>query len=78
MAAPWITVNPREARGFTNGLLEAVEEGLISKDSLILELLTWMSESEVEEFCRRSLWLRDDDNEPIIREADEEKETEHE
>lgn len=71
MAEPWIAVNPRESRAYTNALLEVVEEGMLSKDILLQELLLWMSESEVADFCERSLLLRDDDNECIIREADE-------
>lgn len=73
MAEPWIAVNPRESRAYTNALLEVVEEGMLSKDILLQELLLWMSESEVADFCLRSLLLRDDDNLPIIREADEDE-----
>lgn len=69
MAEPWFIVDPRAARAWTNALLAAVEADAISKDTLLEELLRWISESEVEEFCRRCLWLRDDDNQCIIGEA---------
>ena len=70
MAEAFRTVGWGEIRGFTNALLDLVEEGIISKDILLQELLSWMSEDEVEEFCLRNLALRDDDNEPIIRRID--------
>ena len=71
MAKAFSTVRWGDSRGFTNGLLELVEEGMISKDALIVELLHWMSEDEVEQFCTRNLMLRDDDNEAIIRREEE-------
>lgn len=71
MAEAFRTVGWGETRGFTNALLDLVEEGMISKDILLQELLSWMSEDEVEEFCRRNLALRDDDNESIIRRAED-------
>ena len=74
MAEAFRTVGWGEARGFTNALLDLVEEGMISKEILLQELLSWMSEDEVEEFCLRNLALRDDDNEPIIRRKEDEDE----
>jgi hypothetical protein len=71
VAEAFRTVGWGETRGFTNALLDLVEEGMISKDILLQELLSWMSEDEVEEFCRRNLALRDDDNESIIRRAED-------
>ncbi len=76
MAEAFRTVRWGDSRGFTNALLELVEDGMISKDILLEELLSWMSEDEVELFCTRNLLLRDDDNEPIIRREEEEDEDE--
>jgi hypothetical protein len=76
MAKAFYSVAYGDTRGFTNALLELVEDGMLSKDALIGELLRWMSEDEVEDFCTRNLMLRDDDNMPIIRREDEEDEDE--
>jgi hypothetical protein len=70
MAKAFYTVAFGDTRGFTNALLDLVDEGALNRDILIGELLRWMSEDEVEEFCTRNLLLRDDDNEPIIRRED--------
>ena len=42
----------RVSRKYTSALLDAVAEGAIDKDSLINDLLGWMSESDVKEFCQ--------------------------
>lgn len=50
-------------RTYTTALLDAVDEGLFNKDSLIADLLGWMSEDEVKEFVQRNdlmPWLEDD------------------
>lgn len=70
MAKALYSVAFGDTRGFTNALLDLVDEGVLQRDILIGELLRWMSEDEVEEFCTRNLLLRDDDNEPIIRRED--------
>jgi len=74
MAAPFVAVRWGETRGFTNGLLEMVEEGVLPAENLLREVLLWMSEHEVQDFCERSLMLRDEDNEPIVRLVEEEEE----
>ena len=76
MAKAFSTVRWGDTRGFTNALLDLVDEGMISKEILLHELLSWMSEDDVEEFCRRNLMLRDEDNEPIIRREEEADEDE--
>lgn len=42
----------RNARPSTNLLLQMVEDGLIDKDQLIINLVKWMSEADVREFVR--------------------------
>jgi len=74
MAEAWKTVKKYEARGFTNALLELMDEGVLSAESLVEDLLSWMSEGDVQEFCERRLELRDEDNECIIRLESEEDE----
>jgi hypothetical protein len=44
--------NHRTSRPFTHALIEAVEQGMFNKDTLISDLLGWMSESDVEQFVR--------------------------
>lgn len=71
MAEPLYAIGWGNPRGFTDALLEAVDEGLIDRDMLLQSLLAWMSESEVEDFCERNLMLRDEDNEPVIRRVED-------
>ena len=42
-----------ETRKTTKSLLEQVEQGLFQNETLIRELLCFMSESEVKEFCEQ-------------------------
>lgn len=56
-----MTNHYRSARKYTSQLLDLVDEGVIDKDNLILDLLGWMSESEVEEFCRRNEYITDEE-----------------
>jgi hypothetical protein len=73
MSKPWKTIDPRDSRAYTCALLELVDEGSIARGQLVEDLLSWMSEHDVEQFCKKM--LRDDDNECIIRaESDEEEE----
>jgi len=40
------------ARANTNQLLEAVEEGILDKDQVIMYWVKYMSESDVADMCR--------------------------
>ena len=40
------------ARANTNQLLEAIEEGLLDKDQVIMACVKYMSESDVADMCR--------------------------
>lgn len=55
----WTARDARMSRKATTQLLEMVDEGLIDKDSLIADLLGWMSEDEVAEFARRNDYIQD-------------------
>jgi hypothetical protein len=44
--------NHRQSRPYTCAVLDAVEQGVLDKDTLINDLLGWLSESEVESFVR--------------------------
>ena len=56
----WTARNARQSRRYTTALLDMVEQGVVDKDSLIQDLLGWMSEDEVEEFARRNDYLQQD------------------
>lgn len=73
MARPVIEVKSGGVRGYTNGLLDAIDEGLVSKDDLINDLLCYLSESDVEDFVQKNYRFRDDDNECMIRVPDEDE-----
>lgn len=54
----------RVSRKYTSALLDAVDEGMFDRDSLIRDLLGWMSEADVKEFVQRNdlmPWLEDED-----------------
>ena len=42
------------AREYTNRVLDLVDEGVFDKDSLIQDLLGWLSEDEVREMVQRN------------------------
>ena len=54
----------RLSRKYTSALLDAVDEGMFDKDSLIQGLLGYLSEAEVQDFVRKNdlmPWLEDDE-----------------
>ena len=48
-------------RKYTNKIIELVDDGILDRDTLIRDLLCWMSESDVEEFYERNLRADDED-----------------
>lgn len=64
----WTAKDARRSRPFTTAMLEAVDEGMLDKDTLIQDLLGWLSEAEVEQFARSNDLLA------AIRMEDEEDE----
>ena len=50
-------------RKYTNQLLEMSEQGLINKDDLIRNLLSYMSESDVQDFVECNEYVEVDDEE---------------
>ena len=50
-----ITVNTGTARAYTNAVIEAVESGVVDTDTLVRDLLNFMSEHDVQEFCEHYL-----------------------
>jgi hypothetical protein len=50
-----------KARENTCKMLDMVDQGIIDKDTLIHNLLNWMSESEVTEFMESTELLEDEE-----------------
>lgn len=60
----FIQVDTRQTRRYTCAVLDAVDQGLFDKDSLIRDLLGYLSEDEVQDFVRKNdlmPWLEDED-----------------
>lgn len=53
----------RKTREFTNKVLEAVEEGLLDKDTVLLACLNWLSERDVERMCEANDFFPEEDEE---------------
>ena len=64
----WTAKDARRSRPYTTELLDMVEQGLIEKDSLINDLLGFLSEDEVRQFCRSNDYISYD---PDSEEDDE-------
>lgn len=56
----WTAKDTRRSRRYTTELLDMVDQGLIDKDSLIQDLLGWMSEEEVKQFARSNDYIPND------------------
>jgi hypothetical protein len=48
-------------RKYTNKIIELVDDGILDRDTLIRDLLCWMSESDVAEFYERNLRADEDE-----------------
>ena len=62
----WTRQDSYRSRRYTCELLSLVEDGMIDKDTLIRDLLGYLSESEVADFARRNdyiTWLDNDEDE---------------
>jgi len=63
----WTQHDSYRSRRYTCELISLVEDGMIDKDTLIRDLLGYLSESEVADFARKNdiiTWLdRDEDEE---------------
>ncbi len=60
-------------RTYTKKLLDLIDEGVVDKDTLILNLLNWMSEDYVKEFYEQYYSDVDEDDEdydPILDKCD--------
>lgn len=51
----YMGIDTRKTRAYTIRVLELMDEGVLDKDALIQDLLGWMSEQDVKEFCMANL-----------------------
>jgi hypothetical protein len=58
-----------ETRGYTNKLLELLEEGFYSYETILKEMLSFFSEEQIKDFCLNSFG-----NVGIFEEEEEENE----
>ena len=59
----WTAKDMRMSRRYTTELLDMAEQGMIDWETLARDALSWMSESEVEEFARRNDYIQSLDEE---------------
>ena len=62
----WTQQDSYRSRRYTCELISLVEDGMIDKDTLIRDLLGYLSESEVADFARKNdiiTWLDRDEDE---------------
>jgi len=50
-------------REYTDRLYEMLQDGLIDAESLVQDLLGWLSEDEVKEFAERNDYITEEDEE---------------
>lgn len=65
----WAQRDARRSRPYTTELLDMVEQGMVDKDNLISDLLGFMSEQDVKDFCRSNDYIP---NDPDSDEGDDE------
>ena len=73
----WTKQDSYRSRRYTCELLSLVEDGMIDKDTLIRDLLGYLSESEVADFARKNdiiTWLDREDEEEDDRQPSEAQE----
>jgi hypothetical protein len=51
----------KEARHYTNKLLEYIEEGLLNKNKVILAFCSYLSEDDIKDFMEREEFLTEED-----------------
>ena len=59
----FVKVDTRRTRAYTCALLDMVDQGVVDRDSLIQDLLGYLSESEVQDFCRVNEYITGQEDE---------------
>lgn len=65
-----------KSREFTNKILEAVEEGMLDKDTVIMACLKYMSEDQVRDMAEANCFFEHEEEEDEEEEDEEEEEEE--
>ena len=63
-----------KTREFTNKILEAVEEGMLDKDTVIMACLKYMSEDQVKDMADANYFFEHEEEEDEEEEDEEEEE----
>lgn len=58
-------------REYTNRVLDAIEEGLLGRDQVILACLNYMSEQEVKDMCEDNLFFEEEEEEEEMPEDED-------
>ncbi len=53
----------RQIRKYTSLVLDFVDQGVLDQKTLIRDLLCWMDESEVKEFCEKYELIEEEEDE---------------
>jgi len=70
----FIKVDTRKSRAYTCAVLELVDQGALDQKDLINDLLSWMDEADVKQFCNRHLSeLFEEDEEESDKNDDDEE-----
>ena len=59
----FVKVDTRKTRAYTRALLDMVDQGVVDRDSLIQDLLGYLSEAEVQDFCRVNEYITGQEDE---------------
>lgn len=62
-------INQRNPRNYTCALLDMVEQGIVDKESLIRDLLGYMSEADVADFAHCNDYIQDDEEDEEVKES---------
>ena len=62
-----------KSREFTNKILEAVEEGMLDKDTVIMACLIYMSEDQVRDMAEANCFFEHEEEEDEEEEDEEEE-----
>lgn len=62
----WTAKDARRSRPYTCTMLDMVEQGAVDKDTLITDLLGYLSEDEVKDFARRNDYIPNDPDEDEV------------
>lgn len=54
-----------KVRKYSNTLLDLMEQGVVDPKTLVNDLICWMSEAEVEQFCRTYEYMQPEEDDDL-------------